>query len=63
MTRGSSRDHRPDLNQVMLDLVSAPYREENLQKLADIGATWITRVPATLTEAQHALEQAPPEAM
>jgi transposase len=110
ITRGYSRDHRPDLNQVMLDLMvehqagipvlmkplsgntsdardfgqvvtehmrqlqttygtmclvadSALYSEENLQKLADTGATWITRVPATLTEAQHALEQVTLEAM
>jgi transposase len=42
---------------------SALYSAENLQKLADAGTTWITRVPATLTEAQHALEQATPEAM
>ena len=110
LTRGYSRDHRPDLNQVMLDLIvehqagipvlmkplsghtsdrrdfgqvvtahvqqlqatygttylvadSALYSAENLQKLADTGTTWITRVPATLTEAQHALEQASPEAM
>jgi transposase len=110
ITRGYSRDHRPDLNQVMLDLIvehqagipvlmkplsgntsdrrdfgqvvtehvrqlqttygttylvadSALYSEENLQKLVDTGTTWITRVPATLTEAQHALEQATPEAM
>jgi transposase len=110
ITRGYSRDHRPDLNQVMLDLMvehqagipvlmkplsgntsdardfgqvvtehirqlqttygttylvadSALYSEENLQQLADTGTTWITRVPATLTEAQTALEQAIPEAM
>jgi transposase len=110
MTRGYSRDHRPDLNQVMLDLMvehqagipvlmkplsgntsdardfgqvvtehmrqlqttygttclvadSALYSEENLQKLADPGVTWITRVPATLTEAQNALEQVTLEAM
>jgi transposase len=110
ITRGYSRDHRPDLNQVMLDLIvahqagipvlmkplsghtndardcgpvvtdhirqlqttdgttylvvdSALYSAENLQKLADTGVIWITRVPATLTEAQHALEQATPEAM
>jgi transposase len=110
MTRGYSRDHRPDLTHVMLALrgehhagipvlmtplsgttrdardvgpvVTAPMRqlqttdgttclvadsarssEENLQKLADTGVTWITRVPATVTEAQTALEQVPLDAM
>jgi transposase len=110
ITRGYSRDHRPDLNQVMLDLIvehqagipllmkplsgntsdasdfghvvtahvaqlhttygttylvadSALYSEENLQKLAHTGSQWITRVPATLTEAQTALQQATPETM
>jgi transposase len=110
MTRGYSRDHRPDLNQVMLDLIvehqagipllmkplsgntsdasdfgqvvsshiaqlhtsygttylvadSALYSAENLQKLAHTGSLWITRVPATLTEAQEALAQADPMAM
>jgi transposase len=110
ITRGYSRDHRPDLNQVMLDLIvehqggipllmkplsgntsdardfghlvtehiaqlhttygttylvadSALYSEQNLHKLAQIGSSWITRVPATLTEAQTALAQATPEAM
>jgi len=42
---------------------SALYSEENLQKLADTETTWCTRVPATLTEAQHTFEQAIPEAM
>ena len=42
---------------------SALDRAENLQKLADAGTTWMTRVPATLTEAQDVLEQVPPEAM
>jgi transposase len=110
ITRGYSRDHRPDLNQVMLDLIvehqagipllmkplsgntsdasdfgqvvsshiaqlhttygttylvadSALYNAENLQKLAHTGSRWITRVPATLTEAQAALAQANPTAM
>jgi transposase len=110
ITRGYSRDHRPDLNQVMLDLIvehqagipllmkplsgntsdasdfgqvvsshiaqlhtaygttylvadSALYSAENLQKLAHTGSLWITRVPATLTEAQAALAQADPTAM
>jgi len=42
---------------------SALYSADNLQKLADTGTKWITRVPATLTEAHRALEQALPEAM
>jgi transposase len=110
VTHGYSRDHRPDLNQVMLDLIvenqagipllmtplsgntsdttdfghvvsqhiqqlhttygttylvadSALYSEENLQKLADTGSKWLTRVPATLTEAQAALAQADPAGM
>jgi transposase len=108
ITRGYSRDHRPDLNHVMLDLSvahqagipvlmkplsghasetcdcgpvvtehvrqlqttygttslvvdSALSSEENLQTRADTGTTCMTRVPATLTEAQHALEQATPK--
>jgi transposase len=110
MTRGYSRDHRPDLNHVMLALVvehqagipvlmqplsgnshdgkafgqvvsdhiaqlqttysptylvadSALYNAENLQKLAETSLTWITRVPATLTEAQAVLAQAQPATM
>jgi transposase len=110
ITRGYSRDHRPDLNQVMLDLLvehqagipllmkplsghtsdahdfgdvvtahiaqlhttygtsylvadSALYSAENLAKLAHTGSRWITRVPATLTEAQQALGQATPATM
>jgi transposase len=110
ITRGYSRDHRPDLNQVMLDLIvehqagiprlmkplngnssdvqhfgqiitehikqlhttygttslvadSALYSEENLQKLAKTGSKWITRVPATVTEAQDALARVDPETM
>jgi transposase len=105
ITQGDSRDHRPDLNQVVLDLIvehqagipllmqplsgntsgandfgdvvtahiiqlhttygtsylvadSALYSEGNLHKLAHTGSRWITRVPATLTEAQNALLQA-----
>jgi len=42
---------------------SALSSADNLQKLADTGTTWITRVPATVTEAQNALEQVRPEAM
>jgi transposase len=110
ITRGYSRDHRPDLNQVMLELIiehqagipvlmkplsgnssdapafgqvvhehieqlhttygttylvadSALYGEDNLQKLANTQMKWITRVPATLHEAQSALAQAAPQAM
>jgi transposase len=110
ITRGYSRDHRPDLNQVMLDLIvehqagipllmqplsgnssdaqdfgqivsahigqlqttygmtclvadSALYSAENLQKLAETHMKWITRVPATLSEAQAVLAQAAPQAM
>jgi transposase len=110
ITRGYSRDHRPDLNQVMLDLIvehqagipvlmkplsgnssdahdfgqiitdhmaqlqltygttvlvadSALYSAENLQKLAATRTKWITRVPATLSEAQAVLAQADPQMM
>ena len=110
ITRGYSRDQRPDLNQVMLDLIvehqagipvlmkplsgnssdahdfgqvitdhiaqlqitygmtflvadSALYSAENLQKLADTNLKWITRVPATLREAQTILAQADPQTM
>jgi transposase len=110
ITQGYSRDHRPDLNQVMLDLIvehqagipvlmqplsgnssdatdfgqivrehitqlrttygttylvadSALYSAENLQKLADTSLKWITRVPATLREAQAVLAQADPQTM
>jgi transposase len=110
ITRGYSRDHRPDLNQVMLELMvehqagipllmrplsgnssdphsfgeavrlhvnqlqttygltylvadSALYSEANLAKLAQTQMKWITRVPATLGEAQAALTQAEPSAM
>jgi transposase len=110
ITPGYSRDHRPDLNQVMLALIvehqagiplllkplsgnssdgkvfgqvisdhiapfqtaysptylvadSALYNAENLQKLANTSLKWITRVPATLTEAQEVLAQVQPETM
>src|SRR5215510_2361714 len=110
ITRGYSRDQRPDLNQVMLDLIvehqagipvlmkplsgnssdatdfgqiiadhmaqmqitygltylvadSALYSAENLQKLAETQTKWITRVPATLREAQAVLAQADPQTM
>jgi transposase len=110
ITRGYSRDHRPDLNQVMLELIiehqagipvlmqplsgnssdthefgqvvkdhiaqlqttygttylvadSALYTADNLQKLAETHIKWMTRVPATLSEAQAALAQANPQTM
>ena len=110
ITHGYSRDHRPDLNQVMLELVvehqagipvlmqplsgnsqdgkafgqvvsdhiaqlhttanptylvadSALYSAENLHKLAETSLKWITRVPATLHEAQAVLAQANPQTM
>jgi transposase len=110
ITRGYSRDQRPDLNQVMLDLIvehqagipvlmkplsgnssdgpdfgqiitdhiaqlqltygttflvadSALYSAENLQKLAETRTKWITRVPATLSDAQTVLAQADPQTM
>ena len=110
ITRGSSRDQRPALNHVMLELIvehqagipvlmqplsgnssdahafgqvitdhiaqlqltygmtflvadSALESAENLQKLADTNLTWITRVPATLGEAQTILAQAAPQTM
>jgi transposase len=110
ITRGYSRDHRPDLNQVVLELIvehqagipvlmkplsgnssdgpefghvvkehitqlhttygatylvadSALYSAENLQQLAKTQIKWITRVPATLSDAQAALAQAAPQAM
>jgi transposase len=110
MTRGYSREHRPDLNQVMLELIvehqagipvlmkplsgnsrdapafgqivrehlaqlhtpdgttsvvadAALYGEDHLQTLANTQMKWITRVPATLYEAQSALAQAEPATM
>jgi transposase len=110
ITPGYSRDHRPDLNQVMLELIvehqagipvlmkplsgnssdaqefgqviqdhlaqlhttygatylvadSALYSADNLQKLAETQLRWITRVPATLAEAQAVLAQADPQTM
>ncbi|HZA28528.1 MAG TPA: IS1634 family transposase [Gammaproteobacteria bacterium] len=110
ITQGYSRDHRPDLNQVRLELLvehqagipllmqplsgnssdtqefgeavrlhvhqlqapygptylvadSALYSEANLEKLAQTQMKWITRVPATLREAQAVLAQADPQAM
>jgi len=110
ITKGYSRDHRPDLNHVMLELLvehqagipvlmkplsgnrsdapafghvirahidqlhttygvtyvvadSALYNEPNLDTLAHTAIKWITRVPATLSEAQAALAQADPQGM
>jgi transposase len=110
ITRGYSRDHRPDLNQVMLELIvehqagipvlmkplsgnssdgpacgqvvkdhiaqlhttygttyvvadSALYSDENLQELAKTQIKWITRVPATLSDAHAALAQVDLQAM
>jgi transposase len=110
ITKGYSRDHRPDLNQVMLELIvehqaripvlmkplsgnssdgkefgsivhehiaqlqttygttylvadSALYSDDNLQKLAETHIKWITRVPATLSEAQAALTHANPHTL
>jgi transposase len=110
MTHGYSRDHRPDLNQVMLELMvehqagipilmkplsgnssdaqafgqvirdhiahlhttygttylvadSALYSADNLLQLAETPMKWITRVPATLGEAQAVLAQADPQTM
>jgi transposase len=110
ITTGYRRDHRPDLNQVMLELSvehqagipvlmkplsgnsrdgkafghlvhahiaplqttygttylvaeSALYSEDNLQKLAETHSKWITRVPATLNDAQAVLAQANPQTM
>jgi transposase len=110
ITKGYSRDHRPDLNQVMLELIvehqagipvlmkplsgnssdpqefgqvihahinqlqttygatylvadSALYSEANLDKLAHTAIKWITRVPATVSDAQVALAHADPPVM
>jgi transposase len=110
ITKGYSRDHRPDLNQVMLELIvehqagipvlmkplsgnssdpqefgqviqahvnqlqttygatylvadSALYSEGNLDTLAQTALKWITRVPATVRDAQVALAQADPSVM
>jgi transposase len=110
ITKGSRRDHRPDRNQVMVELLvehqagipilmpplsgnrsdpqtfghvirahleplhttsGAPSlvadralsREDNLDKLAQTAITWITRVPATWSEAQAALAHADPQAL
>jgi transposase len=110
ITKDYSRDHRPDLNQVMLELIvehqagipvlmkplsgnssdpqafgqviqahinqlqttygatylvadSVLYSEANLDKLVHTAIKWITRVPATVSEAQLALAHANPPVM
>jgi transposase len=110
ITRGDSRDHRPDLTQVMLALIgehqagipvllkplsgnssavqdcgavirthidqlhttygatylgadSALYSADNLQKLAGTSMKGISRVPATVREAQAVFAQAAPQTM
>jgi transposase len=110
ITRRYSRDHRPDLTQVMLERIvehqagipilmpplrghssdvqacgqvigahigplhiksgvtsivadRALYRAATLQKLAQTAMQWITRVPATLSEAPAALAQVDPQAL
>jgi transposase len=110
ITRGDSRDHRPDLSQVMLEWIiehqagipvlmkplsgnssgvkefgqvvsehiaqwqtpygptelvadSVLYREANLQRFAHTQIKWMTRVPATLSDAQAVLGQADPQTM
>jgi len=110
ITKGYSRDHRPDLNQVRLALLvehqagipvlmqplsgnssdpqafgqmiqayinqlqttdgatylvadSALYSEANLETLAHTALQWITRVPATVRDAQVALAHADPSVM
>ncbi len=42
---------------------SALSNADNLQKLAETHIKWMTRVPATLSEAQAALAQADPQTM
>lgn len=42
---------------------SALSTADHLQKLAETQITWMTRVPATLSEAQAALAQADPQTM
>src|SRR5215510_1210185 len=53
----------PATNPTYLVADSARYSAENLQKLAETSLKWITRVPATLTEAQEVLGQANPQTM
>lgn len=50
-----------DLTYLVTD--SALYRAANLQKLAQTPMKWITRVSATVSDAQAVLAQADPQAM
>src|SRR5262245_9298983 len=52
-----------NLSKRPLPLEPGLYSAENLQKLAETSLKWITRVPATLTEAQEVLGQANPQTM
>jgi transposase len=54
--------HTP-ANPTYLVADSALYSAENLHKLAETNLKWITRVPATLREAQAVLAQAEPQTM
>ena len=54
--------HTP-ANPAYLVADSALYSAENLQNLAETRLKWITRVPATLHEAQAVLAQADPQTM
>ena len=60
-------DHMAQLhtpaNPTYLVADSALYSAENLQKLAETSLKWITRVPATLHEAQAVLAQTNPQTM
>ena len=42
---------------------SALYSADNLQKLSETQIKWVTRVPATVHEAQAVLAQVAPETM
>src|SRR4030095_11954661 len=53
----------PPFSSTYLVADSALYSAENLHKLAETSLKWITRVPATLTEAQEVLAQAQPATM
>src|SRR5947209_18548205 len=61
------RDHiaqlHPTANPTYLVADSALYSAENLHKLPETSLTWITRVPATLHEAQAVLARAVPQPM
>ena len=53
----------PPANPTSLVADSALSSAENRHKLADTSRKWITRVPATLHEAQAVLAQADPQTM